>query len=57
MADVETINAPINISNKIHNKIRDIFGNGIRLWNWVDGKTFETLFDYTKENYEKWLEE
>lgn len=55
-ADVETITAPINISNKIHNKIRDIFRTGIRLWNWIDGKTFNNLFDYTKENYENWLE-
>lgn len=56
-ADVETITAPINISNKIHNKLRDIFRTGIRLWNWIDGKTFNNLFDYSKENYENWLEE
>ena len=56
-ADIETITAPINISNKIRNKLRDIFRTGIRLWNWIEGKTFNNLFDYTKENYENWLEE
>lgn len=48
-ADVENITG-INLSNTIKNKIREIFRNGIRLWN----NTSE-IFKYDKENYERWL--
>ena len=48
-ADVENI-IGINLSNTIKNKIREIFRNGIRLWN----NTSE-IFKYDKENYERWL--
>lgn len=40
----------VNISNIVHNRIREIFARGIRMWN-------ARTFDYTKENYERWLEE
>lgn len=50
-AYVEEINTGlVNISNIVHNRIREIFARGIRMWN-------ARTFDYTKENYERWLEE
>lgn len=50
-AYVEEINTGlVNISNVVHNKIREIFANGIRMWNLRE-------FTYEKENYERWLEE
>jgi len=48
-ADVENITG-INLSNTIKNKIREIFRNGIRLWN-----NTPEIFKYDKENYERWL--
>lgn len=50
-AYVEEINTGlVNISNIVHNKIREIFAKGIRMWNLQQ-------FTYEKENYERWLEE
>lgn len=50
-AYIEEIDAGlVNISNIVHNRIREIFARGIRMWN-------ARTFDYTKENYERWLEE
>ena len=50
-AYVEEINTGlVNISNVVHNKIREIFAYGIRMWNLRE-------FTYEKENYERWLEE
>lgn len=40
----------VNISNIVHNKLREIFARGVRMWN-------ARTFDYTKENYERWLEQ
>lgn len=49
-ADVELIKG-VNLNNTIRNKIKKIFNNGIRFWNVTD-----KMFDYTYENYERWLE-
>lgn len=50
-AYIEEINAGlVNISNIVHNRLREIFARGVRMWN-------TRTFDYTKENYERWLEE
>lgn len=40
----------VNISNLVHNKLREIFARGLRMWN-------ARTFDYAKENYERWLEQ
>ena len=47
--ELEGVNiaAPDNVINKI----RSIFRNGVRLWN-----EYEDMYNYTMENYEKWLE-
>lgn len=50
-AYIEEIDAGVvNISNIVHNRLREIFARGVRMWN-------TRTFDYTKENYERWLEE
>lgn len=48
-ADVETISG-ITISDRVHQKFREIFKQGVRLWN-------TDTFEYNLENYERWLEE
>lgn len=47
-ADIEAIHG-VNISERVHQRFREIFANGVRFWN-VD------TFSYEKENYERWLE-
>ena len=47
-ANVETISG-LAISEVVHKKFKECFANGIRFWN-------TDTFDYTKENYEQWLE-
>lgn len=47
-ANVETISG-IAISEVVHKKFKECFANGVRFWN-------TDTFDYTKENYEQWLE-
>lgn len=39
----------INISRNVHEKFKQLFFRGVRFWNTDD-------FDYSKENYEIWLE-
>ena len=53
-ADVETITGSTNISEKVHEKFKQLFARGVRFWNVVNG---EVNYSYAKENYEKWLEE
>lgn len=40
----------INMPDIIERKIKEIFGKGIRLWN-----DYTNMYNYEKENYEKWL--
>ena len=47
-ADIEQIDG-LPISNAVHDKFIQIFRNGVRMWN-------TDTFDYSKENYERWLE-
>lgn len=39
-----------NIPNEVRNKIKILFGQGMRFWNVSDN-----MFKYDKENYENWL--
>lgn len=47
-ADVEYINVPC--PDVIENKIKEIFRQGVRMWNNV-----EKMYNYEEENYEKWM--
>lgn len=47
-ADVEYVN--IQCPDIIENKIKDIFRQGVRLWNNMDN-----MYNYELENYEKWM--
>ena len=47
--EIEKIN--INVPDNVENKIKDIFKQGIRLWN-----TYENMYNYTMENYEIYLD-
>lgn len=47
-ADVEYINVPC--PDVVENKIKEIFRQGVRLWNNV-----ENMYNYELENYEKWM--
>ena len=54
-ADVETISGTtVNISEKVHEKFKELFARGVRFWNVVNNAV---NYSYAKENYEKWLEE
>lgn len=57
-ADIEQVEGVgVNISDNIHNKIKQIYANGVRFWN-TDNALWQTKkFDYSKENYERWLED
>lgn len=52
-ADIENVSHPSNISNSVHDKLRDIFRNGVRFWNVFDNTV---KFEYKNENYERYLE-
>lgn len=47
-AQIDFIN--INVPDVIENKIKDVFRNGIRLWN-----QYEAMYDYEDENREIWI--
>lgn len=47
-AQIEFIN--INVPDIIESKIKDVFRNGIRLWN-----QYEAMYDYEDENREIWI--
>lgn len=47
-ADIEAIHG-VNISERVHQKFRECFANGVRFWN-------TDTFSYEKENYERWLD-
>lgn len=47
--EIEKIN--INVPDNVENKIKDIFRQGVRLWN-----TYENMYNYNMENYEIYLD-
>lgn len=47
-ADVEYINTPC--PDAVENKIKEVFRQGIRLWN-----NIEKMYNYELENYENWM--
>lgn len=53
-ANIGTITG-IPISNQARADLRNRFANGVRFWN-KDEETDEFIVDYSKENYEKWIE-
>jgi hypothetical protein len=53
-ADIEIINCNKKISNVVRNRIRQIFSNGIRFWNYYNN---DLLFSFDKENYENLIDE
>lgn len=52
-ANIGTITG-IPISNQARLNLRQRFANGIRFWNMNENNEF--VVDYSKENYEKWIE-
>ena len=52
----EVYSNTLNISNEVHNKIKDIFRNGVRLWNVESGNQVVTFDVNEHENYERWLD-
>lgn len=53
-ANIGTITG-IPISNQARADLRNRFASGVRFWN-KDEETDEFIVDYSKENYEKWIE-
>lgn len=52
----EVYSDKLNISNEVHNKIKQIFKNGVRLWNVESGDQVVTFDVNEHENYERWLD-
>ena len=52
----EVYSNTLNISNEVHNKIKDIFRKGVRLWNVESGDQVITFDVNEHENYERWLD-
>ena len=52
----EVYSNTLNISNEVHNKIKDIFKNGVRLWYVESGDQVITFDVNEHENYERWLD-
>lgn len=50
-ARLENITSTLQLNNNVREKFKMIFANGVRFWN-VTNK----MFEYKKENYERWLE-
>lgn len=51
-ARIENITSTLQLNNNVREKFKMIFANGVRFWNVTD-----RMFEYKKENYERWLEE
>lgn len=51
-ARLENITSALQLNNNIREKFKMIFANGVRFWNVTD-----KMFEYKKENYERWLNE
>lgn len=50
-ARLENITSTLQLNNNVREKFKMIFANGVRFWNVTD-----KMFEYKKENYERWLE-
>lgn len=50
-ARLENITSTLQLNNNVREKFKLIFANGVRFWNVTD-----KMFEYKKENYERWLE-
>ena len=50
-ARLENITSTLQLNNNVREKFKMIFANGVRFWNITD-----KMFEYKKENYERWLE-